>query len=95
MHNSLQAIGVAHDRLLDLAKEIADEDPFSALRLLQTCGISRFGHVLSVVPPALAQPFAKDKDEAIAATFSTMQQSPAPEGPTHTLLVGAGGATLT
>ena len=64
------SIGVAHDRLLDLTEEIADENPFAALTLLQTCGISRFGHVSSAVPPALAQPFAKDRDEAIAATLS-------------------------
>jgi hypothetical protein len=76
-------MGVAHDRLLDLTEEIADEDLFAPLRLLQTCGISRFGHVLSAVPSALAQPFAKDKDEAIAATFSTIHKSPAPEGSTH------------
>ena len=46
-------MGEAHDRLLDLTEEVSDEDPFAALRLLQTCGIQRFGHVLSVVPPDL------------------------------------------
>ena len=51
LHASLQSMGEAHDRLLDLTEEIADEDPFAALRLLQTCGIQRFGHVLSAVPP--------------------------------------------
>jgi hypothetical protein len=95
VHNFLQAMGSAHDRLLDLTEEIADENPFVALRLLHTCGISRFGHVLSAVPLALAQPLAKDRDEAIAATFSTIHQSLAPEGSTHTLPVGSGGAGLT
>ncbi len=46
-------MGEAHDMLLDLTEEVSDEDPFAALRLLQTCGIQRFGHVLSVVPPDL------------------------------------------
>ena len=30
VHTSFQAMGVAHDRLLDLTEEIADEDPFAA-----------------------------------------------------------------
>jgi hypothetical protein len=92
---ALQSLGTTHDRLLDLTEEIADEDPFAALRLLHTCGIQRFGHVLSAVPPPLAQAFARDRDEAVAATFATIQQSPPGEGSTHTLLVGAGGAGLT
>ncbi len=40
----LHVLGVANDRLLDLTEEIADEDSFAALRLLQTCDISKFGH---------------------------------------------------
>jgi hypothetical protein len=80
---------------MDLAEEVADEDPFAALRLLQTCGISRFGHVMSAIPPPLAQPFARERDEAIAATFATIRQSPPGENSTHTLPVGAGGAGLT
>ena len=34
MHDAMQKMGGAHDMLLDLTKEIADEDPFAALRLL-------------------------------------------------------------
>ncbi len=34
LHEALQKIGSTHDRLLDLTEEIADEDPFAALRLL-------------------------------------------------------------
>ncbi len=78
-----------------LLEEIADEDPFAVLRLLQTCGISEFGHVLSAAPPALAQDFARERDEAITSTFSTIQQSPTTETYTHALPVGAGGAGLT
>ncbi len=58
LHEALHAMGTAHDRLLDLTEEVADEDPFAALRILQTCDISRFGHVLSANPPPLAQQFA-------------------------------------
>ena len=72
LNGALQAMGTTHDMLLDLTEEVTDEDPFVALRLLQTCGISRFGHVLSAVHPPLAQAFAKDRDEAIAATFATI-----------------------
>ena len=32
---SLESLGLRHDRLLDLAEAVADEDPFAALRLLQ------------------------------------------------------------
>ena len=91
----MQKMDGAHDRLLDLTEEIADEDPFAALRLLQTCGISKFGHVLSAVPPNLAKNFARERDEAIGATFATIQQSPTTENSTHDLSVGAGGAGLT
>ena len=76
IHEALQNIGHTHDRLLDLTEEIADEDPFAALRLLQTCGINRFGHVLSAVPPPLVAAFARERDEAVATTFATIQQSP-------------------
>jgi hypothetical protein len=52
VHDALLSIGAAHDRLLDLMEEIANEDPFAALRLLHTCGINMFGHVLSAYPPS-------------------------------------------
>ena len=32
-------IGVCHGRLLDLVEDMADEDYFAALRLLQMCGV--------------------------------------------------------
>ena len=95
LHTALQSMGASHDRLLDLTEEVADEDPFAALRLLQVCGVQRFGHVLSAVPPPLAQAFARDRDEAVQATFATIQQGPPGDGSTHTLPVGAGGAGLT
>jgi hypothetical protein len=88
-------MGEAHDRLLDLTELVLEEDPFAALRLLQTCGIQRFDHVLSAAPPNLVREFAAARDEAISSTFSTIQQSPSSEDSTHTLPVGAGGAGLT
>ncbi len=88
-------MGEAHDRLLDLTEEIADEDPFAALRLLQTCGINKFGHVLSVVPPSLVHDFARERDDAVAATFATIQPAPVAQESTHSLPAGAGGAGLT
>jgi hypothetical protein len=95
MHDALQKMSGAHDMLLDLTEAITGEDPFATLRLLQTCGISKFGHVPSDVPPALAQDFAREKDEATIATFATIQQSPTPENSTHALPVGAREAGLT
>ena len=95
LHEALQKIGSTHDRLLNLTEEIADEDPFAALRLLQTCGINRFGHVLSAVPPPLVAAFARERDEAVVTTFAAIQQSPLGDGSTHILPVGAGGAGLT
>ena len=91
----MKKMGAAHDRLLDLTEEIADEDPFDALRLLHTCGISKFGHVLSVVPPSLARDFASERDEAISATFATIQHRPPTYTSTHTMPVGASGDGIT
>ena len=68
--NMLQDMGVKHDRLLDMVEEISDDDPFAALRLLQACGVSGFGHVLSVVPLSCV---AHNIDEALAATLATIQ----------------------
>ena len=51
--------------------------------------------MLSAVPPDMAKDFARERDEAIAATFATIQQSPTTENSTHNLPVGAGGAGLT
>jgi hypothetical protein len=73
LNDALQAMGTTLDMLMGMAEEVADEqDPFATLRRLQTCGISRFGQVLSAVPPPLAQAFAIDRDEAIAATIATI-----------------------
>ena len=62
LHEALHAMGTARDRLLDLIEEVTDEDPFAALRLLQTCGIFRFRHVLSADPPATTSPTIRERE---------------------------------
>ena len=92
---SLGHLGERHDRLLDLIEEIASEDPFAGLRLLQVCGVNRFGRIISVVPPSLVLPFATSRDEAVASTFDCIQQAAPSELSTHSLPVGDGGASIT
>ena len=71
--NDLQDLGVKHGRLSDpTTEEIADEDPFVALRLLQVCGVSKSGHVLNVIPLSIVIDFSRRRDEAVAATLATI-----------------------
>jgi len=70
--SALTNIDVHHDRLLDLVEDIVDEDPFVALRLLQVCGVNRFGHLTSAVPPPLIQDFAAARDDAVNSTFAAI-----------------------
>jgi hypothetical protein len=51
-----------HDRLLLLVKDIAEEAPLTAFRLLQVCGVNMFGHVISAVPPTIIRLFAEARD---------------------------------
>ncbi len=83
-----------HDRLVLLAKDIAEEAPLTALRLLQVCGVIMFGHVFSAAPPAIIRLFAEERDIAVIRCLEEIQQHGATEQPTHALLVGAGGASL-
>ena len=53
-----------HDQLLLLAKDIAEVAPLTALRLLQVCGVNRFGHVIVAAPPAIVRHFAEERDTA-------------------------------
>ncbi len=41
-----------YDGLLDLVEAASEEDPFVTVCLLQVCGVNKFGHVLSTVPPS-------------------------------------------
>ncbi len=64
-----------HGALLDLVSDVSEEDPFFALRLLQVCGVTRFGHVLSTVPPDVASAFCGDRDTPIADALGVIQAS--------------------
>jgi hypothetical protein len=91
---ALGKLGTWHDRLLDLVEEVTKEDPFAALIFLQVCGVRRFGHVISSVPPHLVISFAQARDEAYMATFAAIQHEPPPAHSSHSLLVGAEGLHL-
>jgi len=80
---------------VDLVVAVADEDPFAALRLLQICGVQRFGHIISAIHPVLVAEIARSRDEDVQATFAAFRQEPPPSDSTHSLPVGAGGAALT
>ncbi len=68
----LENLGHRHDILLDLVVLVADEDPFAALRLLQVCGVQRFGHIISAVPTPLVADFAGVRDEVVKSTFAVI-----------------------
>ena len=57
--------------------------------------MNRFGHIISDVPPPLVLEFATSRDEAFASTFALIQQATPSDFLTHSLLVGAGGASIT
>ena len=54
-----------HDRLLQLVMDIAEDALFTALRLLQVCGVNRFGYVICAVPPSIIRPFTAARDAAV------------------------------
>ena len=70
------------------------EAPLTALRLLQLCGVNKFGHVISAVPPAIIRMFAEARDVAVVQCLEAVQQYAVTEQSTHALPVGAGGAKL-
>ena len=43
--------------LLQLVEEIAEFDPLAALNLLRASGVTRFGHILSALPPLISAGF--------------------------------------
>ena len=84
-----------HNNLLDLVADVADEDPFVALRLLQVCGVNMFGHILSAVPPNATSAFCSERDTMIADALGAIQSIPVdPDHSAHSLPVVAGGAGL-
>jgi len=92
---ALQPLAKRHDSLLDLVADVSEEDPFAALRLLQVCGVNKFGHVLSAILPDVAVAFCEDRGAAIATALGAIQGVPVDLCmSTHTLPVVAGGAGL-
>jgi len=51
--SALDLVVSRHDSLLDLISDVAEEDPCAALGLLQICGVNKFGHIISAVPPEM------------------------------------------
>jgi hypothetical protein len=70
--NALQQVALRHDNLLELVRGVSEEDPFATLRLLQVCGVNRFGHILSAVPPETTSLFAEHRDLLITDTLATI-----------------------
>jgi hypothetical protein len=83
-----------HDRLLRLARDIAEDAPLTAPRLLQVRGVNRFGHVISTTPPAIIHPFAEARDAAVVHCLETIQEHEVSYSSTHALPAGARGASL-
>ena len=93
---ALQPLARRHDTLLDLVAYVSDEDPFASLRLLQVCGVNRFGHVLNIVPPdIITTAFCEERDAAIATALGAIHGIPVDiTHSSHTLPVVAGGVGL-
>ncbi len=51
-----------HYRLLNLVKDIAEDYPLTALRLLQVCGSSRIRHVIFA---GIIRQFAESRDTTV------------------------------
>jgi len=83
-----------HDRLLCLARDIAEDALLTVLRLLYVCGVNRFVHVISTVPPGIIHLFAEARDAAVVHCLEAIQEHEVYDSPTHVLPAGAGGASL-
>ena len=69
---ALSQLATRHDNLLELVVNVAEEDPFVALRLLQVCGVNRFGDILSAVPLESTSIFAEQRDLAITRALAVI-----------------------
>jgi len=87
-------LAARYDRLLNLVKEIAEDDPLTALHLLQVYGVNRFGHIISAVPPAIIRQFAESKDAAVVHCLEAVHEYEVTEQSTHALPVGARGGSV-
>ena len=62
INKAMRKPAARHDRLLNMVKDVAEDDPLTTLRLLHVCGVNRFGHVISAVPPTIIRQFAESRD---------------------------------
>jgi hypothetical protein len=68
----LEYVARRHDNLLERVANVLDEDLFTTLRLLQLCGVNKFGDILSVVPPDASYTFCDQRDGAITAALGAI-----------------------
>jgi hypothetical protein len=66
---ALKPVALRHDSLLELVANVSAEDPLAALRLLQVCGINRYGQILSAVPHASLATFCDQRDTTVTEAF--------------------------
>ena len=66
INKTIRKPATRHGRLLNLVKDIAEDDPLTGLRLLHVCGVNRFGHVISAVLPAIIRQIAESRDATVA-----------------------------
>ncbi len=71
---AMRKLAARHDRILLMAKDIAEEAPLTTLRLLQVCGGNMFGHVIFAVPPAIIRLFAEERDTTVIRCLEEIQQ---------------------
>ncbi len=79
INKAMRKPAARHDRLLNLVKYIAEDDPLTTLRLLPVCGVNRFGHVISAVPPAIIREFAESRDATMVRCLEAVQEYEATE----------------
>jgi len=84
-----------HNRLLQLVRDIAEDEPLTALRLLNVCGVNGYEHGIAAVPPTIIRKFAEARDIAVVNNcLETIQGREVRRHSTNALPVGAGGASL-
>ena len=77
------------DGLLQLVERIAEFD------LTRAGGVTRFGHILSALPPLVYAGFCLGRDAAVIQAFAQVQRfAPDPDSSTHHFPTSMGGAGL-
>ena len=72
---ALVKVAEKHDTVLNLVKRIAPSAPFAALRLLQVCGVRRFGHIMRGIPPGVVSGFIQERDAKVMEALAVIKQS--------------------